>query len=280
MMFERPLALAPEFSKRMLLREQALTKVFENKASLILDPEDHEIDGPGAQARKPYMMIDGIAVIGVSGVLVHSESWFSEYVGEMGYDRIGRAFSAAMRDPDAKGIALEVMSPGGDVDGCFELSDQVYEARGEKPICAICDPYAYSAAYALASACDMITCPTTGGVGSIGVIAIHMEMSEMLKNAGIGVSMMTFGERKADGQPFEPLSAEARSRIQADVDSLGEMFVERVARNRKLSKKAVRETQAATFMGAKAVEAGLADDLLSPQAAFAALVKLAGRKRK
>ncbi|TOL42864.1 serine peptidase, partial [Vibrio parahaemolyticus] len=71
------------------------------------------------------------------------------------------------------GICLDIDSPGGEVAGCFDLVDLIYELRGKKPIYAILSENAYSAAYAIASAADKIYVPRTGGVGSVGVIVIH-----------------------------------------------------------------------------------------------------------
>ncbi|HBO83311.1 MAG TPA: serine peptidase, partial [Cupriavidus sp.] len=162
--------------------------------------------------------------------------------------------------------------PGGEVAGCFDLVDTIYGARGKKPIWSILNESAYSAGYAIASAADRVLVPRTGGVGSIGVICAHVDLSKALTSAGVKVTFITYGDRKADGHAEIPLSEEALARFQADIDSMGDLFVSTVARNRNISAATVRDTQAATYLGADGVELGLADEVAAPDAAFRALL--------
>jgi capsid assembly protease len=185
-----------------------------------------------------------------------------------GYDAIREAFIAALADDKAKAIVLSVDSPGGEVSGAFDLTDEIFAARGTKPIVAIADEVGYSAAYALASAADLIIVPRTGGVGSIGIVCCHMDFSKALSGAGVGVTFIQYGAQKTESAPEKPLSDDAKGRLQADVDQMGEIFVETVARNRGMTAASVRETEAGTFLGAKAVDVGLADAVMPPAAAF------------
>ena len=218
---------------------------------------------------RAYRMHAGdIAEISISGVLVHSAAGFED---EMTYDEIVSSALMAAADPGVKAIVLHVASPGGEVDGCFEAADRLFALRGSKPIVAILDPFAYSAAFALASAADAICVPKTGGSGSVGVVSVHLEMSKMLEEAGIGLTVVQFGDRKTERGPFGPLSAAAKGRIQDDVDVLGEMFVDLVARNRGMTPAQVRSTEAGVYMGAAGVEVGFADAVYDPQEAFSLL---------
>jgi ClpP class serine protease len=160
------------------------------------------------------------------------------------------------------------------VAGCFDLVDDIYNARDEKPIIAICNEIAYSAAYAIASAAGRITLPRTGGVGSIGVICMHVDYSGALKDAGINVTMIKYGDRKGDGAAEFPLSEEAFNKLQGDINAMGELFVETVARNRDMSAKAVRNTQAGCYLGKDAIDIGLADNLASPYIEFENLINI------
>jgi capsid assembly protease len=254
--FIRPMAIEPSFVARLLDADGR--------------PEAALVRASPARDDVPYQRIGNIAVIPIRGVLVHSETipglgWL---FGETTYSEIEGSLFSAFADDDVRAIVLHIASPGGDVDGCFELADAIYQARGAKPMAAIADPYAYSAAYALASAADMISVPATGGAGSVGVLAVHVEVSKALKEAGLGVTVIQYGEQKSERGPFEPLTKGARERMQDDVDMLGAMFVDLVARNRGMSTAAVRATKAGMLMGAAAVEAGLADTVMAPQAAF------------
>jgi signal peptide peptidase SppA len=224
-------------------------------------------DAPKA---RDYDLIRGVAVVPIQGVLVHERSWFDETA----YSSIASQMMMAMEDNDARAIALHIKSPGGEVGGMFDLADAIYSSRGDKPIWAIVDDYAYSAAYALASSADKIVVTRTGGTGSVGVISMHVDVTKALENMGIKVTTLTYGAHKADSQPTTPLSDEARDRFQADVDTLGEMFVAMVARNRGMSVASVRKTEAGVFLGSAGIEAGFADAMMSPVAAF---LKLAAK---
>ena len=190
-----------------------------------------------------------------------------------GYDGIRQNLFAALADDEVKAIVFDIDSPGGEAAGCFDLVDTIFEARGAKPITAIVDEMAFSAAYAIASACDEIMVPRTGGTGSIGVIVMHMDMSDALDAAGLKVTIITHGDLKADGNPYQRLARETKARIQADIDTMGELFVETVARNRNMAAFKVRDMQAATFLGSAGAERGLADAVMAPDAAFLAVLE-------
>jgi capsid assembly protease len=172
------------------------------------------------------------------------------------------------------------VSIGGEIAGCLDLSDQIFEARAQKPITAILDESAYGAAYVIASAADELTLPRTGGAGSVGIAMMHLDASGALDTAGIGVTLITHGAHKADGNEFAPLPSEVRERFQQDINTIGDLFVETVARNRGLSVSTVRKQQAATFLGPKAVSAGLADHVLSPEAAFEEVAAFVSEMRR
>lgn len=218
--------------------------------------------------KRPYEVVSGIARVPIEGTLVHKSSWLDAFSGLSGYDDIRSKFDAALADLEVRGIALMVNSPGGEVSGMFDLADHIYAARGQKPIWSILDESAYSAAYALASSADFVTVPRTGGTGSVGVIAVHTESSRALDKAGITVTVMRYGDRKARLNDVEPLGDETREALQADIDRIGEEFVALVARNRGLEARSVRDQQAATYMGESGVERGLADLVASPDAAL------------
>jgi len=252
---------------------------FAGESPLVVKPMayDEWDDGPSEQYEEtPYDLTQGVAVIDVSGTLVQKSSSLRPYSGMLGYNAIRHNFLSALDDKKVKAIALSIDSPGGEVSGVFDLADLIYESRSIKPTLAILNESAYSAAYALASACEQITVPRTGGTGSVGVICMHVDQSKAIDKAGLTVTIIKYGDRKADGNQFNPLSKEALDRYQAEVDEMGELFVATVARNRNLSADVVRKTQATTFLGAAGVEIGFADAVMAPDEAFRSLLKELG----
>ncbi len=243
---------------------------------MAFDEDYDDYRAPGNNPRAGYDAVAGIAVIPIAGTLVQKLGTLRPYSGMTGYDGIRQNVLAALTDPDVRAIILDIDSPGGEVAGCFDLADMIYAARGTKPIWAVLDEMAFSAAYAIASSADRVVVPRTGGTGSIGVIAMHVDWSEALSNTGVKVTFITYGDRKADGAPEQPLAPEALARFQSDVDTMGEMFVQTVARNRAIPADQVRDTQAATYLGGNGVAIGLADEVMAPDAAFRALLATLG----
>jgi signal peptide peptidase SppA len=275
-LFNVPLAITPGKAEVVMaaLAERLGVGQIERSARgpMAYDDDWGDNSAPGRNPRHGYEVVGGVAIVQVCGTLVQKLGTLRPYSGMTGYDGIRQNFMTAMADPDVKAIMLDIDSPGGEVSGCFDLVDAIYKARGTKPIWSILNESAYSAAYAIASAADRIVVPRTGGVGSIGVIWMHMDWSKALTSAGFKVTFITYGDLKADGHPEIPLSEDARKRFQDDITTMGELFVSTVARNRNISAKAVRDTQAATYLGAAGVSQGLADEVMAPDAAFRALL--------
>jgi signal peptide peptidase SppA len=202
-----------------------------------------------------------VRVLNISGGLVNRPAPGLCDPGPVSYEAIGNALDEAVADSNVSAIVLRIASPGGMASGCFDLADRIYAARGTKPIYAMVDDFAYSAAYAIAAACDEIWLTRTGGVGSVGVVCWHVDQSEYDKKLGIKVTPIFAGARKVDYSPHLPLSEEAFNAEQAEVNRLADLFIESVATYRGLDADAVRATQAGCFNGPLAVAAGFADQV-------------------
>ncbi|MBM3950768.1 MAG: S49 family peptidase [Rhodospirillales bacterium] len=232
------------------------------------------LDIGAAPARATAITPDGIAVIPVAGTLVSRSGYLAAASGLTSYGDIGDAVEAAVADALVRGIVFDIDSPGGEVGGLFDLVERIAALAREsgKPIWAVAGEAALSAAYAIASAADRLVITQTGEVGSVGVVAVHVDESGADRMAGLSWTFVHAGERKIDGNPHEPLSPRARADVQTDVDRLYDRFVALVARNRNLPPEAVRATEAAVYRGDLAVKAGLADRVGTLRDAVADLV--------
>ncbi|EMH4535322.1 TPA: S49 family peptidase [Morganella morganii subsp. morganii] len=273
-LFNTPLAIHPQKAEVIVSSLTERLGITQIRSTMMEDDDGYF----SRKARKDsgYDVLEGIAIIPVYGTLVQKLGTLRPYSGMTGYDGIRRVFLTAVNDPEVKGICLDIDSPGGEVAGCFDLVDLIYAERGKKPIHAILSENAFSAAYAIASAADKIYVPRTGGVGSVGVIVIHCDWSQHIKDDGLKVSIITYGNRKAESNPYVALSDEAKAAIQHDVDEMGRLFVSTVSRNRGLSETVIRNTQAACYLAAEGVQMGLADSVASPDVAFQELMKESG----
>jgi signal peptide peptidase SppA len=219
---------------------------------------------PGTDPRPlSSVTAEKIAVVSVIGTLVSRSAYLDATSGLVSYGDIGDAIAGAMSDPTVRGVILDVDSAGGEVGGLFDLVDRIRAMRtaSDKPLWAVANESALSAAYAIASAADRLYVTRTGEVGSIGVVAVHVDESGADAKAGLAWTFIFAGDRKVDANAHEPLSERARTTIQADVDRLYTEFCALVATNRGLSPETVRGTNAAIYRGELAIRAGLADRL-------------------
>ncbi len=203
----------------------------------------------------------GVAVLPMIGTIIPRANLFTEMSGGVSVQGFTKAFRRALKDPDVGSIVIDVDSPGGLSDLVDELSHEIYQARGQKPVTAVANTLAASAAYWIATAADELVVTPSGLVGSVGVYAIHEDFSAMLEREGVKVSLIRAGDFKAEGNPWEPLTEEARANIQQRVDEVYDMFVGAVARNRGVTRRQVLDTYGqGRVIGAKeAVKLGMAD---------------------
>lgn len=177
-----------------------------------------------------------IAIVPVYGVIEHHSDWMMEMFGGCSIDGIRETLQAALNDPSVSSIILDIDSPGGTVAGMTELANEIMAARGgAKPIVAVADSFAASAAYWLAAACDEIVASPSAQVGSIGVYAIHQDISKMLEDMGVTTTLVSAGPHKTEGNEFEPLTDEAKQAIQDRVNASYDQFVGDVAAGRGVS---------------------------------------------
>ena len=230
-------------------------------------------DGDTAPSADVAVTPDGIAIVPVVGTLVARSGYLGAASGLTAYSDIADTIEAAATDPGIRAILLDVDSPGGEVGGLFDLVDHIQAIRSQcgKPIWAVADEAALSAAYAIACTADRLYVTQTGEVGSIGVVAVHRDESGADAQAGLAWSFVHAGACKVDGNPHQPLSDSARAGLQADVDALYGRFVALVTRCRKTSPEAIRATEAAVYRGDQAVAAGLADKVGTLRQALADL---------
>lgn len=210
-------------------------------------------------AAKRLPRVNGqIAVIPVHGTLAtFDDPWF----GISSMPRIGYALDVAMSSKDIKGVILHVDSPGGTVYGTPELANKISGYRGTKPLIAIADTEAASAAYWTASAADQLVVTTSGEVGSIGVLTIHQDLSQAMEQMGRKVEIISAGKYKVEGHPFAPLDKEARAEMQRSVDEIYGDFVKAVANHRNVTPDTVRKQFGEGRMvdAKRAVSVGMAD---------------------
>lgn len=235
-----------------------------------------------------YEVVNGVALISASGVMAKKMNLFSQISGGISSQVLGNTIIEAIEDTAVNAIVLDLDSPGGAVDGTAELAELIDRVAAEKPILVYSDGLLASAAYWVAAAADEIFISSENvAVGSIGVIAQHVDVSEAKKKQGITVTEVVAGRYKAIGSENKPLDDEARAVIQARVDRTYRVFIENVARFRGVDPIQVHEQMGdgRVFMGSEAVERGLVDGVATlsetiERAADSAAARRAGVARR
>lgn len=225
-----------------------------------------------------YQVVNGIAMLPVSGTLVHKLGGMRPFSGMTGYDGITARLQQAMDDPDVKGVLLDIDSPGGLGAGAFDCADMIYRLGEQKPVWALANDLSCSAAMLLASACQRRLVTQTSRIGSIGVVMAHTSYAGKLEQEGIDITLIYSGSHKVDLNGTRELPESIRADYQQKMDDARLMFAEKVAQYTGLSVDAVMATEAAIYDGQAGIDAGLADEMVN--AADAVTVMAAALKSK
>ncbi|NHQ83172.1 S49 family peptidase [Chromobacterium vaccinii] len=221
-------------------------------------------DDNSPRQQRPYRIVgNGVALIPVMGPMVQRGGWIDAMCGIASYDRVASLVAAAMADGDVRAVLLEVDSPGGSVAGLFTLVDRLQAWGEQKPIWTYANEAAFSAAYAVASATEKIYLPSTAMVGSIGVIAMHVDQSKRDLAQGYSYTPIFAGAKKAAGNSHAPLDDATRADMQREIDRLYGKFADHVAAGRSLDRQAVAATEAGLLNADDALAGGFADGIAS-----------------
>ncbi len=218
--------------------------------------------GDQGDDQRTYQIENGVAIIEMDGIISKAMSFFSFLFGGVSTRGIEADFKKALNDPEVTSILFAIDSPGGTVDGTQELAELIYKSRGKKPIVAYTDGMMASAAYWIGSAADRIFISgDTTQVGSIGVVAIHQDISKAEEKFGIKTTEIVAGKYKRIASQHAPLTEEGKATIQDIVDHIYSVFVGDVARNRGVSEEEAvgGMGDGRIFLGKKAIAAGLVD---------------------
>lgn len=251
--FDTPLAIEPRKLRTILA-------VLSPRLGLVGIEAQGAVDAQAAK-RKPYQVVNGAAVIPVFGTLVQRSSGMDAMSGLTSYQQLSSEIDQALADGDVSRLLLLIDSPGGEASGLFDLTDQIYAARQQKPVTALADGQATSAAYAIGSAAEKFYVTQGSITGSIGVRLIHVDESQANAAEGYAVTEIYAGSHKVDGSPNMPLTDAGLATLQELVNESYDLFTLKVADYRGLTQAAVKATEAGLYVGAKAVPQGLIDGI-------------------
>lgn len=248
----------------------ALTELHRKGASLEAMRESASdflgLDVEAAEAaRRPTMRDSGggaVAVLPLKGVITPNVSLLALIFGlGSGLQSFREGLRASVANDEIDTIVLDIDSPGGVVDLVPETAAEIRAANAQKPVVAVANTMAASAAYWIASQASELVVTPSGEVGSIGVFATHWDFSQALEEAGERPTLISAGKYKVETNPYEPLGDEAKQALQQGVDDYYGLFVKDVAKGRDASVSDVKSGygEGRVLTAKRAVEAGLAD---------------------
>ena len=234
-----------------------------------------------AEDMKPTI-IGSTAILPLYGLITQKADIFTAMFGGTSAEIFGAYFSQLAKSPDIKTIVFDVNSPGGEVFGTSELVDKIKATKNGKKVIAVANSLMASAAYWISTTADEIVSTPSGITGSIGVIAIHEDISEMAKQAGVKFTIITSNEHKGEGNPYEPLTETAKTSMQQRVNYYDDMFVKSVSENRRISQKQLRETygNGKTYTSADAIKLGVIDKVATLEQVITKIQQTESKKSK
>jgi signal peptide peptidase SppA len=237
-----------------------LQSIISLRETAIIDGIDVE-DAINRRATKFKNISGKVVTIPLHGFISHKATIWSALGFETSSETFGIWMDSLVNNGDVGAIVIDVDSPGGTALGLSGVSDKIFSMRGKKPIIAVVNDLMASAAYFIGSAADEIVSDPDALTGSIGTISVHMDFSQFLENAGIKPTVITSGKFKGEGNPFMPLTDDAKEDMQRMVDDFGASFVEAVARNRGTTVADVKQNfgQGRVFRATEAKSIGMID---------------------
>lgn len=230
-------AIAHLAARPMLVHDAHALEVVQaymHAEAILRDPEASAAMQAGA-GRARYAVESGVAIIPINGALVSRGDMIGDGYRATSYGAVVTELNRAVNDPSISAIMLAVNSPGGTVEGVLGAASAIRAARDAKPVTAHVTGMAASAGYWLAAQADeIVLADDLAQVGSIGVYTMHADISGLLSQIGIDISLISSGRHKVDGHPFAALPDAVRADMQQEIDDLRLMFAREVAAGREV----------------------------------------------
>ena len=170
------------------------------------------------------------------------------------------ALRMAAKQKDIRALIVEINSPGGTFVGGEALFRYLREIARNKPVVAVLGGTATSAAYMAAIGSDYIIARNGTITGSIGVIMQTADITNMLSKLGIKPETIKSGPLKAQPNPLENFTPDARGVVKELIHDLYVSFIEMVETRRGMTKKTVMAlADGRVFSGRQALDNGMVD---------------------
>lgn len=192
---------------------------------------------------------DYIASIDITGMLMQNKETI-------------KSLNKIANDSNIKAVLVNINSSGGTGVGGESLYREFRKIAEKKPIVASIGEIGASAAYMAAIGTDRIYAYDISLVGSIGVIIMNIEVSELAKKHGINLELIKSSPLKGIPNYFEKLNGQQKEYIQSLVNESNKFFIELVKKRRSLSEDDLKKvSDGRIFTGSKANKLKLIDQI-------------------
>lgn len=228
-------AVLTRWSSNTPASEDVMQRVAADRNAREARRQSNQVNGGGAG--------NGIAVLPLYGVVTQRGNMVDDVSGpgSVSTQQFAASLRQALTDESVSQILIDIDSPGGSVYGVAELADEIISARVQKPVIAIANSLAASAAYWIGACASELHVTPGGEVGSIGVWQAHQDYSKAMDEAGVKTTLISAGKFKVEGNPYTPLDEDAQSFMQSRVEDYYAAFTKAVAKGRGVSIAQVRD---------------------------------------
>lgn len=238
---------------------------------------DVKRDGDGVPLG--YTVFGNVGIVPLRGELVARHSWMDAYSGVTSYEKFRSVLKLAAEDRSISQIVLDVDSPGGEANGCFETGQFVRAVSKEKPVIAVSNCGMASAAYAVSCGASEIVSLGSSMTGSIGVVIVATSRKDQLEMNGIKAKVIRSGKLKMKPNQFESIDKDTITHLQSRVDQLADVFFNHVAGMRGISASDVEALEGQVYFGPEAQEHGLVDNIATFEDTVESLGLASGRSK-
>ena len=265
-------AVLARWSSNTPASEDVMQRIAADRSAREARRQSNQVNGGGAG--------NGIAVLPLYGVVTQRGNMVDDVSGpgSVSTQQFAASLRQALTDESVSQILIDIDSPGGSVYGVAELADEIISARAQKPVIAIANSLAASAAYWIGACASELYVTPGGEVGSIGVWQAHQDYSKAMDEAGVKTTLISAGKFKVEGNPYTPLDEDAQAFMQSRVDDYYAAFTKAVAKGRGVAIAQVRDGMGqGRVLGA---EAALASNMVDGIASLDDVVRKMRRNAK
>jgi signal peptide peptidase SppA len=265
-------AVLARWSRNTPASEDVMQRIAADRSAREVRRQSNQVNGGGAG--------NGIAVLSLYGMVTQRGNMVDDVSGpgSVSTQQFAASLRQALTDESVSQILIDIDSPGGSVYGVAELADEIISARAQKPVIAIANSLAASAAYWIGACASEFYVTPGGEVGSIGVWQAHQDYSKAMDEAGVKTTLISAGKFKVEGNPYTPLDEDAQAFMQSRVDDYYAAFTKAVAKGRGVSIAQVRDGMGqGRVLGA---EAALASNMVDGIASLDDVVRKMRRNAK